>query len=72
MSEQNLPERMMNLEMAVSHLEHNIDQMHSVLLSVQEEIKAIRDQMAKMERRITSAAETPEQRDPLEERPPHY
>lgn len=63
---------MMNLEMTVSHLEHNIDQMHTVLLAVQQEMKSLRDQIVKMERRITSAAEAPEQRDPLEERPPHY
>ena len=63
---------MMNLEMAVSHLEHNVDQMNSVLLAVQQEIKALRDQMVKMEKRITLAADAPEERDPLDERPPHY
>ena len=65
-------QRLINLESTVAHLEHELEQMHSVLLAVQAELKASREQLSKLQRRMTLAIESPEQRDPLDERPPHY
>jgi SlyX protein len=65
-------ERMIRLEMTVAHLEHELEQMHSVLLAVQAELKATRDQMSKLERRLVLVTEVDEQREPIDERPPHY
>ena len=65
-------EKIIRLEMTVAHLEHELEQMHSVLLSVQAELKAVRDQMSKLERRLVLATEVDEQREPADERPPHY
>jgi SlyX protein len=62
----------MNLEMAVAHLEHELEQMHSVLLAVQSELRAARDQIAKLERRVVVIQETEETRNVIDERPPHY
>ena len=64
--------RIIRLEMAVAHLEHELEQMHSVLLAVQAELKTTRDQMLKLERRLVLATEIDEQREPIDERPPHY
>ena len=72
LSTSDVADRIINLEMAVAHLEHELGQMHSVLLAVQTELKASRDQISKLERRVILASEPHEDRDPLDERPPHY
>ena len=64
--------RIISLEMAVAHLERELEQMHSVLLAVQADLKLSREQVSKLERRVTLANEAPEERDPIDERPPHY
>ena len=69
---QDLSKRIIDLEMTVAHIEHELEQMHSVLLAVQADLKASREQVSKLERRLTTAIELPEDRDPLDERPPHY
>ena len=65
-------ERIVELEMTVTHLEHELGQMHSVLLAVQEELKSVREHIGKLERRIVVSSEPQEERDPMDERPPHY
>ena len=65
-------DRIIRLEMTVAHLEHELEQMHSVLLAVQAELRATRDQMSKLERRLVLATEVDEQLEPIDERPPHY
>lgn len=65
-------DQIIRLEMAVAHLEHELEQMHSVLLSVQAELKGTRDQMAKLERRITISTEMGHEQDIPNEKPPHY
>ena len=65
-------ERIIRLEMTVAHLEHELEQMHSVLLAVQDELKTTRDQMSKLERRLVLVTEVDEHREPADERPPHY
>ena len=62
----------MALEMAVAHLEHELEQMHSVLLAVQSELKAAGEQVSKLERKIVLLRDADEPRDPVDERPPHY
>lgn len=62
----------MKLEMTVAHLEHELEQMHSVLLAVQADATKMGGMIAKLERRIVQAGEPPESRSPDEERPPHY
>jgi len=64
--------KIIDLEFAVAHLEHELEQMHSVLLAVQAELKSSREQVSRLERRFELAAETSEERSPVDERPPHY
>ena len=56
----------------MAHLEHELDQMHTVLLAVQAELKLARDRMLKLEQRLVLTSESPEERSPIDERPPHY
>jgi SlyX protein len=65
-------ERIMNLEMAVAHLQHELEQMHAVLLALQTELKTARDQVSKLERRIVLVQEGEDNRNLDDERPPHY
>ena len=65
-------QQIIDLEMTVAHLEHELEQMHSVLLAVQSDMKAMQDHLAKLERRISVAGEPQEELDPQMERPPHY
>lgn len=65
-------QRLIDLEMAVAHLEHELEQMHSVLLAVQSELATAREWISKLERRLQLASEPPEEREPSLERPPHY
>ena len=72
MSDTNTDDRLIRLETAVAHLQHDLEQMHQALVSLHVEFKGSRDQMALFERRLQQLAEPPETRDPGEERPPHY
>ena len=65
-------ERLISLEMTVAHLEHELGKMHSVLLALQAELRASREHVSKLERRLIVAIEVQEERDPMDERPPHY
>lgn len=65
-------ERLTKLEMLVMHLEHDVQQMHQVLLAQQAEMARLRELISRLEARVEQAAEGPEIRDPEEERPPHY
>lgn len=65
-------DHIIRLEMAVAHLQHELEQMHSVLLAVQGELKGTRDQISKLERRIDIVNEGGQERDINDEKPPHY
>lgn len=68
----NSEERLINLEMAIAHLQHELEQMHTVLLAVQTDLGATQEQVSKLARKIVVLQEVEEARDPLDERPPHY
>ena len=72
MSESEVDDRIIRLETAVAHLQHDLEQMHQALVSLHAELKGSRDQLGRLERRLQQLGEPPEMRDPGEERPPHY
>lgn len=72
MADSRVDDRLINLETAVAHLQHDLEQMHQVLLSLHAELRGSRDQLATFERRLLLLSESPEIRSPQEERPPHY
>ncbi len=71
-SVESLNERMLVLETAVAHLQHDVEQMHGVILAQNNEIQALRGLVEHFEGQLEEATKEPERRDPQEERPPHY
>ncbi|MBT4865097.1 MAG: SlyX family protein [Planctomycetaceae bacterium] len=65
-------ERLIALEMSVSHLQHEVEQMHEVMLAQQEEISALRRDLQRVNGKIDHLQEPSEPGDALDERPPHY
>jgi SlyX protein len=65
-------DRLVRLEMAVAHLQYDLEQMHQALVSLNAELTGSREQLARLDRRLQQLAEPPEMRDPGDERPPHY
>ena len=65
-------DRLIRLETALAHTQHDLEQMHQALLSLHAELKSYRQEIARLERRVVSMGESPEVRDPGEEQPPHY
>lgn len=65
-------DRLVAIELLITHLQHDLEQMHSVLLSQQTEIDALKQRIAQFETRMEQMDATPEQRDLNDERPPHY
>ena len=72
MSAPETDDRILRLETAVAHLQHDLEQMHQALVGLHAELKGSRDQLTRFERRLQQLAEPPELRDPGDERPPHY
>ena len=65
-------ERLIRLETALAHTQHDLEQMHEALLSLHAELRGNRHEIARLERRLVSLGEGPEIRDPGDEQPPHY
>lgn len=71
-SAENPDARVTELETLVTHLQHDLEQMSNVLLTQKGEIDALTRSVEKLERRLEVLEQPPEERDLLEERPPHY
>ncbi len=65
-------ERLIRLETALAHTQHDLEQMHQALLSLHGELHGHRQEITRLERRMVSLGESSEVRDPGEEQPPHY
>ena len=64
--------RLTAVETLLTHLQHELAQMHAVLLAQSAEVQALRDRAAKLDGRVDRLEDGPEDRDPRAERPPHY
>ena len=64
--------RLTAVETLLTHLQHELSQMHAVLLAQTAELQALRDRASKIDGRIDKLEEDPEDRDPRAEKPPHY
>lgn len=65
-------DRLVALELLVTHLQYDVEQMNVALREQQREIQSLHGLLARLERRVTQLQEPPEIRDPEAERPPHY
>jgi SlyX protein len=67
-----MEERVIELESAVAHLQHELDQINEVVLRQQAEVHALTNTLRRLEGRLALLSQEPEERLPSEERPPHY
>jgi SlyX protein len=65
-------ERIIQLESIVSHLEHQLDQLNGVVRDQHAQIEQLEQTLQRFADRLEALTEEPEERDPLQERPPHY
>jgi SlyX protein len=56
-----LSERIVSLETLLTHLQHDVEQMHEVLLAQGRELDALRTTVERLERRLQHSAEVPEE-----------
>jgi uncharacterized coiled-coil protein SlyX len=65
-------DRIIALELLVTHLERELGSLNAVLLEQQKEIESLGRLISRLDDRVTRLAEEEGARDPGEERPPHY
>ena len=63
--------RFAEIETLLTHLQHELSQMHAVLLAQTAELQTLRDRLGKLDGRL-DRLEDPEDRDVRAEKPPHY
>ncbi len=72
MPETNSDDRVINVELLLTHLQHDFEQLSQVVFRQQAEIDTLKTEVAKLSTRIVTLADDPEARDPQDEKPPHY
>jgi uncharacterized coiled-coil protein SlyX len=65
-------ERLVALELLVTHLESDLGALNSALLAQQKQIDALRGVINRLESRVTQRVDEDDPRELKEERPPHY
>ncbi len=65
-------DRLIRLETAVAHLQHDFERLHGVALELQAELRQVMLRLVRTEQHLERLAEPPEFRLPTDERPPHY
>jgi SlyX protein len=65
-------ERLVAIESAVAHLQHNYEQLHHTLLAIQADLRGLRQALARLDSCVEKLQQDPEVRSPEAERPPHY
>lgn len=65
-------DRLLRLETAVAHLQHDFERLHQVTLDLQTELRQWTLRLSRLERQWEQLEALPESRSAAEERPPHY
>ncbi len=65
-------DRLVRIETAILHLEHDVQQLNDSLVAQHRAIEALRVAVERLEWRLDREGPTPETRDPEAEKPPHY
>ena len=68
----NTDDRLTNVELLMTHLQHDFEQLSQVVFRQQAELDGLRKQLVLLDSRVVTLTEGPEVRDPQEEKPPHY
>ncbi len=73
MSAANADDRLTNVELLLTHLQHDLEQLSQVVFRQQAELDTLRKELILLDTRVvTLSTEGPEVRDPQAEKPPHY
>ena len=64
-------ERIVDAEMALTHLQHDYESLNEVVLTQQKAIESLSVQIQRLQSKVEANSD-PEVRDPESERPPHY
>lgn len=65
-------DRLVRLEMAIAHLQHDFERLHTVALEIQGELRQLALRITRVEQQAQRLQEPPEPWSPGDERPPHY
>ncbi|MEZ6045416.1 MAG: SlyX family protein [Planctomycetaceae bacterium] len=69
--DQQLSNRITELEMLFTHLQHDVQQLNEVVLQQRQQLERLQKVNEQLQQHIEEL-ENPEVRNPQEERPPHY
>ncbi len=72
MSANSPADRLIAVESALAHMQHDFEQLHGVALELQRELRQLTMRLQRLEKRLEVLGEDPEVRSPEMERPPHY
>lgn len=67
-----LANRVTELEILVTHLQRDMHALHDVVLEQQKQIEMLNGTLKRVDHRLGTLEEGESERDPSEERPPHY
>jgi len=67
-----LADRVLKIELAVSHLERSFEQLNETVLSHESAVRVLKAELEAMRTRVERMHPEAESRDVGEERPPHY
>jgi SlyX protein len=67
-----LAERVVDLELLVTHLQRDIETLNQVVLDQRKELDALQRLIARLDDRVAQMGEGDEPRDLVAEKPPHY
>jgi uncharacterized coiled-coil protein SlyX len=65
-------ERVVELELLVTHLERDLGTLNSVLTDQQKEIDVLKRLISRLDDRVARLSDDDEPRDAVDEKPPHY
>lgn len=65
-------QRLVDLELIITHLQHDLDQLNTALIEQQRQIDLLTRSLERINERIDGLQEGDEERSPQTERPPHY
>ena len=72
MNRENLNQRVENLESALAYLQHDFEAQNETILLHTKEIKKLENSISKLLSKVEQLKDGAEERDPLDEKPPHY
>jgi uncharacterized coiled-coil protein SlyX len=65
-------DRLTAIELLLTHLQHDVDQLHEALVGYRSDLDSLRHEIAKLHGQVERLEVGPEARDPKLEKPPHY